>query len=89
MKQFIYKMLITVIGIILIYEFTIGKVLTKYTDQLDYISTKDGRKDLVNTVKNEIQKGLDKENYFSKEEAKLINDFINKIKKELNEAESN
>jgi hypothetical protein len=31
-----------------------------------------------------MQKAIDKENYLSDEERTLINNFINKIKKELN-----
>ena len=34
-------------------------------------------------VRNEIKDGLKKDRYLSKEDANLINDFINKIKKDL------
>ena len=37
-------------------------------------------------IKNELRKGVEKERYLSKEDAKLINKFIEKIKKELSEA---
>ena len=35
---------------------------------------------------NKIKKAVKKERYLSKEDAKLINEFILKIQKELNEA---
>ena len=56
MKQFIYKMIVAIIAIVLVYEFTIGKLIKKYTDKLNYISTKDGRKELVISLREEIQK---------------------------------
>ena len=86
MKQFIYKTIVFVGAIILIYEFTIGKQINKYTDKLNTISSKEGRKESVIKIKEEIKKGIKKERYLSKEDAKLINQFLKKIQKELAEA---
>ena len=86
MKQFIYKIAIFIVAIILIYEFTIGKQINKYTDRLNTISSKEGRKESVIKIKEEIKKGIKKERYLSKEDAKLINQFLKKIQKELAEA---
>ena len=88
MKQFIYKMIVSIIAIVLVYEFTIGKLIKKYSDKLNYISTKDGRKELVISLREEIKKGVKKERYLSKEDAKLLNQFIRKIQKELRESEN-
>ena len=85
MKQFIYKTIVFIGAIILIYEFTIGKQINKYTDKLNTISSKEGRKESVNKLREEIKKGIKKERYLSKEDAKLINQFLNKIKTELSE----
>ena len=85
MKQYIYKVIITLIAVVLIYEFTIGKVIKKYTDKLNYISTKEGRKELVITLREEIKRGVKKERYLSKEDAILLNQFIEKIRSELRE----
>jgi polyribonucleotide nucleotidyltransferase len=86
MKQFIYKIVIFIVATILIYEFTIGKQINKYTDKLNTISSKEGRKESVIKIKEEIKKGIKKERYLSKEDAKLINQFLKKIQKELAEA---
>jgi|TARA_B110001452_G_scaffold3505_1_gene3121 hypothetical protein len=86
MKQFIYKTIVFVGAIILIYEFTIGKQINKYTDKLNAISSKEGRKESVNKLRDEIKKGVKKERYLSKEDAKLINQFLEKIQKELTAA---
>ena len=88
MKQFIYKMIVAIIAVVLVYEFTIGKLIKKYSDKFNYISTKDGRKELVISLREEIQKGVKKERYLSKEDAQLLNQFIKKIQKELRESEN-
>ena len=89
MKSFIYKIIISVIAVILIYEFTIGKQISKYSNQINNFTSKEGRKESVNKMREEINKGIKKERYLSKEDAKLINTFLNKIKKELEEATKN
>ena len=77
------------IAVILIYDFTIGKQISKYSNQINTFTTKEGRKESVNKIREEINKGIKKERYLSKEDAKLINTFLNKIKKELEEASQN
>jgi hypothetical protein len=86
MKQFIYKIVVAVLAIILVFEFTIGKKISQFGGKVDAISSKEGRKETVNKLREEIKKAVKKERYLSKEDAKLINEFILKIQKELNEA---
>ena len=86
MKSFIYKSIVILIAIVLVYEFTIGKQIKKYSTKLDYFSTKEGRKEFIVYLREEIKKGLNKERYLSKEDAKLLNQFLNKIQSELEEA---
>ena len=85
MKQFIYKMIVAALAIILVFEFTIGKKISQFGGKVDAVSSKEGRKETVNKLREEIQKAVKKERYLSKEDAKLINQFILKIQKELNE----
>ena len=87
MRQFIYKMVIFVIAIILIYEFTIGKQISNLKNKTDVFASKEGRKEGVNKLREEIKKAIKKERYLSKEDAKLINEFIAKIQKELKESQ--
>ena len=79
-------MVVVVLSIILVYEFTIGKKISQFGGKVDAITSKEGRKETVNKLREEIQKAVKKERYLSKEDAKLINEFILKIQKELNEA---
>ena len=84
MRSYIYKTLIAVVALIVVFEFTIGRTLNKITKQTDILLTKEGRKEIVNSVKNEMQKSVDRENYLKEDERVLINNFLKKIKKELN-----
>jgi len=87
LRNYIYKTLIAVIALIIVFEFTIGKTLNNITRQTDILLTKEGRKKMVNSIKIEMEKAVNKENYLKKDERILINKFINKIKSELNNVE--
>ena len=84
MKQFIYKTIIVIIAIVVIYEFTISKQIKQITQQSEILLSKEGRKEGIDKLREEIRKAIKKERYLSKEDAKLINEFIQKILIELN-----
>tara|TARA_B100000945_G_scaffold310006_1_gene301450 strand:+ start:1125 stop:1391 length:267 start_codon:yes stop_codon:yes gene_type:complete len=86
MKQFIYKTIVAIIAIVLVYELTIAKQIKEFTSQSEIILTKEGRKDGVEKIREELKKAIKKERYLSKEDAKLINQFIRKIRNELRES---
>ena len=83
MRNFIYKIIIIAFAIILIFEFTVGKHIDNFKQQINIFATKEGRKEIVSSIKKEIRKANQKENYLDEEERILIRDFIKKIQKEL------
>ena len=83
MKNYIYKVIIAAVAIILVFNLTIGKEISQINKKINYFSTKEGRKEIVNSIKKEMRKANDKENYLDDEERILIKNFIEKIKKEL------
>ena len=87
MKQFIYKTMIIRVAVIVLFEFAMGNRISQIYEKVDVISTKEGRKDSVNKIRDEMKRAVEKERYLSKEDAKLINSFLNKIRKELAEAQ--
>ena len=87
MRQYIYKTIIVAVALIIVFEFTIGKTINKFNQKAEIIFTKEGRKGMVSSVKNEMQKAIDKENYLAEDERILINKFILKIKNELKSVE--
>tara|TARA_B100000401_G_C52122795_1_gene401222 strand:- start:150 stop:407 length:258 start_codon:yes stop_codon:yes gene_type:complete len=83
MRNYIYKTIITIIAVIVIFEFTIGKELSQINEKINYFGTADGRKEIIISLKKEMKKANEKENYLDDEERELIKNFILKIKKEL------
>ena len=88
MRQFIYKTIIVIIAVVVIYEFTISKQIKQITDQSEIFLSKEGRKEGIEKLREEIRKAIKKDRYLSKEDAKLINNFIKKITIELKNSEN-
>jgi len=89
MRIFAYKAIIVTIAFILIFEFTVGRKINQFSQVGEKILTKEGRKDMIVTVKNEMRKAINKDNYLTNEERILINEFFLKIKSELNNVKDN
>ena len=87
MRNYIYKILIAVIALIVVFEFTIGKTINKISSQTELVFTKEGRKGMISSIKIEMEKAVKKENYLDEDERILINKFIKKIRDELKSAE--
>ena len=83
MRNYIYKVIIFVLAIIIIFEFTLGKYINKFEQRLSSFTSTEGRKEIISSLKKEIQKANEKENYLDQEERVLINNFLKKIEKEL------
>ena len=86
MKSFIYKTIIIVLAIVIIFEFTVGSKINEISSKFNYFATKEGRKEGVVKIREEMKKAIKKERYLSKEDAKLLNQFLNKVTAELSEA---
>tara|TARA_B100000959_G_C14688923_1_gene503847 strand:+ start:354 stop:623 length:270 start_codon:yes stop_codon:yes gene_type:complete len=89
MKSFIYKAVIIIIIIVIGFELTIGKRIDPLVENFDKFSDSQGRKELKNKIREEIQKGLDKEYILKEEDRVLIYKFFNKLKSEINSVEEN
>ena len=87
MRNYIYKVLIAVIALIVLFEFTIGKTINKISSQTELVFTKEGRKGMISSIKIEMEKAVKKESYLDEDERILINKFIKKIKDELKSVE--
>ena len=83
MKSYIYKILIASIAAILVFKFTVGKEISHMNAKINFLTTSEGRKQMISSLKKEIVKANSKENYFDEEERLLIKNFIKKIQSEL------
>ena len=89
MRNYIYKVIIATIALIIVFEFTVGRKFNQVEEISNNFLTKEGRKSMINSLKNEMSKATKKENYLTEDERILINEFVSKIKKELDEAKNN
>ena len=83
MKFFIYKTLIVVFLVYVLFELTIGQRINKFKEQINILNSSEGRNKIISKLKEEIKDANEKENYFDPEERELISTFIKKITKEL------
>jgi hypothetical protein len=83
MKTFVYKSLFIFVGIFILFQLTIGAKMKEINDELTNLKSKENIEILKNKLRDEISSAIKKENYLNPEDAKLINEFINKIQKEL------
>ena len=83
MKTFVYKTLFIFICIFLLFQLTIGIKLKQLNKELTELKSKKNIEIIKNKLRDELRNAISKENYLSPDDAKLINEFINKLKKEL------
>ena len=56
MREYIYKILIFVVAIIVVFEFTVGKQISQINEKVNYFTSSDGRKQMITSLKEEIKK---------------------------------
>ena len=89
MRPFIYKAIVITIIFIIGFEFTIGKRIDPIVKNIDKFSDEQGRKELINKLRKEMRKGIEKEYMINEEDRVLIYKFIKKLKSEINSVEEN
>ena len=83
MKIFVYKALFIFVCIFLLFQLTIGVKIKQFERELDNFKSKKNIENIKNKIRKELRNVVEKENYLSDDDAKLINEFINKLKQEL------
>ena len=83
MKIFIYKTLFIFVCVFVIFQLTFGVRINQLNNELEKFKSQENINNIKNKLRDELKNAVSKENYLSSEDAKLINDFINKLKKEL------
>ena len=83
MKIFVYKALFVFVCIFLLFQLTVGVKIKQFERELDNFKSKENIENIKNKIRKELRNAVEKENYRSDDDAKLINKFINKLKQEL------
>ena len=83
MKIFVYKTLFVFVCLFLLFQLTVGIKLKELNYKLEKLKSKENIEVIKEELRDELRSAVGKENYLSPDDAKLINEFINKIKGEL------
>ena len=83
MKIFVYKTLFIFLCVFLLFQLTFGIKIKQLNDELEKFKSQKNIENMKNKLRDELRNAISKENYLNPEDAKLINDFVNKLKKEL------
>tara|TARA_Y100000590_G_scaffold455632_1_gene604665 strand:- start:225 stop:491 length:267 start_codon:yes stop_codon:yes gene_type:complete len=86
MKIFLYKSLFVFFLALILFKMTVGKLIVNYEKKLEEMSSKDNINKIKSDIRDEIKAGIEKDNILSPEDAELINKFLNKLQKELSNA---
>ena len=89
MREFIYKVIIVTIIFVIGFEFTIGKRIDPIVENINALNDEHGRKIMINKLRKEMRKGLEKEYMLKEDDRVLIYKFFNKLKSEINSVENN
>ena len=85
MKIFIYKTIFILIGIYILYMFTIGIKINSYERSLKNLTTDQGRELIRNKIRNELKKANEKDQILKPEDREILKKFITKIQNELSQ----
>ena len=84
MKLFVYKSLFTCLLIFILFHLTIGYIARSYEAKIYNTFSKDKINFIKEKIRSEIKAGIEKDQILSDEDTLLINQFLEKISKELN-----
>ena len=84
MKLFFYKSVLVFFLFLLAFHLSYGYVSKKIDYLINEKVSKDSIEIIKEKIKNEMKVALTKENYIKPEDAVLINNFLDKIKSDLN-----
>ena len=83
MRTFVYKTLIVIISIFLLYQLTIGYTVYNFQKKIFSSLDKESIEYVKDKIRQEINKSISKERVINKEDSILLRKFIDKIKEDL------
>ena len=87
MKIFIYKSLFVFFLILILFKLTIGALVNNYQEKLEEFFSQGYINKVKIKIREEVKIGIEKERILSADDALLINKFINKLQKEISDAD--
>ena len=84
MKIFFYKALLVGFIFFVVFKLTIGSMISTFERKIYDLSSKENIEMVKEKIREEIKVAIEKDEFISKEDANLINNFFNKIRSDLN-----
>ena len=88
MKTFIYKSLIVFFLFLIIFEITISRQIKKYDSKINELFSKEMAIKIKQKVRDEVESSINNDRILSESDAKLLNKFLKKITKEIENSEN-
>ena len=86
MKIFLYKSLFVFFLTLILFKLTIGKLITSYEKKFDLLLSKEFLMKTKTKIREEMRASIEKDRILNEADALLINKFLNKINKEISDA---
>ena len=83
MKIFFYKTLLVALIFFIVFQITFSSLINKVENKIYEIKSKENIEMIKEKIKNQMEIAINKDEFINKEDAELINKFINKIQKDL------
>ena len=83
MRLFVYKTLFIFICLVVAYKLTLGSFLGNLDKKINQISSKENQILIKEKIRKEIKNAVEKDEILEKEDAILMKKFIEKINKEI------
>ena len=83
MKIFIIKSLFIFVSIFILFKATVGSLISSYEEKFSYYFSKANSTIIKDKMRKEMQSAIAKDKYLDDDDAKLIGEFITKIKNEI------
>ena len=84
MKIFFYKSLLVLFLFLIGFHYSFNYVAKEIKNNIEKNFSKEKIEIIKDKIKKEMNVAIDKDNFISKEDANLINRFLDKIKSDLN-----
>mgnify|MGYP001235983217 FL=1 len=83
MKIFFYKTLLVALVFFIVFQITFGSLVNNVENKIYETKSKENIEMIKDKIKNQMEIAINKDEFINKEDAELINRFINKIQKDL------
>ena len=85
MKIFVYKTICVLVGVYVLYQFTIGKKIDYYEYKFKHLTNDQGRELIRNKIRDELIKATEKDQILDIKDREILKKFIIKIQSELSQ----